>query len=381
MLRAVLDHGPIARSTVARSTGLSPATVTTATNRLIEKGLLRERPTVVAVGSRQMGRPHVPVDIADDPIVCGIHLSLTHILVALVDLRGRVIARERTPHRGRAPDEVLDIAAASAATLMASTDREVLGVGFAVGGWVDSERGVLVEHPLTCWNGTRVRDELEHRLGVDVQVESHVRALVDAEILFGEPRARHSVVQLFVGNLIDAAFATDGVVHAGPGSAAGAVAHMPIPGSTEQCTCGRTGCFQATLSERVLVRDAVQRNAIGVPDFEVLLTEAASGNAAATGLLVDRAYRVGLASGSLLDLFNPEVFIVCDPGINVVPGCLDAVRRGVSESSLGRRPISETVLPSSFPGNLLPIAAGTAVLGNVYRDPLEQAASRLTSAL
>ncbi|WP_072806012.1 ROK family transcriptional regulator [Rhodococcoides yunnanense] len=381
VLRTVLDHGPIARSTIARLTGLSPATVTTTSNRLIDRGLLRERPTVVAVGSRRMGRPHVPIDIADEPMVCGIHLSLTHITVSLVDLRGRVIATDRHAHRGQPPNTVLDVAVELMTELTADRASRVLGIGFAVGGWVDPDRGIVVEHPLTCWNGVAVRELLEHRTGFDVHVDSHVRALVDAECLFGEPRARRSVVQLFVGNVIDAAFATDGLVHAGPGSAAGAVAHMPIEHSTEHCSCGRTGCFQATLSERVLVRDAVRRGIIEVPDFGVLLAAAESGNPSATQLLVDRSYRVGLVSGSLLDILNPEVFIVCDPGMHVLPECLDAVRAGVAESSYGRRDVVDSVLPSSFHGRLLPVAGGASMLGKLYRDPLEQLTGQLAPAL
>ncbi len=81
--------------------------------------------------------------------------------------------------------------------------------------------------------------------------------LIDAEVLFGEPRARDSVVQLFVGNVVDAAFATGGVVHHGPRAAAGAVAHVLVENSVEECTCGRTGCVQATLSDRVLVGRAM----------------------------------------------------------------------------------------------------------------------------
>ena len=47
MLRAVLEDGPIARSTIARVTGLSPASVTGHCSELAELGLLRELPDQV----------------------------------------------------------------------------------------------------------------------------------------------------------------------------------------------------------------------------------------------------------------------------------------------------------------------------------------------
>ena len=44
MLRAVLDHGPVARSSVARVTGLSAASVSGLTAELLDRGLFREAP-------------------------------------------------------------------------------------------------------------------------------------------------------------------------------------------------------------------------------------------------------------------------------------------------------------------------------------------------
>ncbi|ORT97019.1 serine/threonine protein kinase, partial [Frankia casuarinae] len=44
ILRAVLDHGPVARTAIGRATGLSPAAVSRQTAGLISLGLLRELP-------------------------------------------------------------------------------------------------------------------------------------------------------------------------------------------------------------------------------------------------------------------------------------------------------------------------------------------------
>lgn len=97
-----------------------------------------------------------------------------------------------------------------------------------------------------------MRELLGARTGLPVHVDGHARALVNAERLFGRARGSRSVLHLFVGNVVDAAFATNDEVHHGPRSQAGAIAHLPVPGGTEPCACGRTGCLQAELSERTL---------------------------------------------------------------------------------------------------------------------------------
>ncbi|SDH24514.1 hypothetical protein SAMN05444695_101543 [Rhodococcus triatomae] len=372
VLRAVLDRGPIARSTVARITGLSPATVSTASSHLLGHGLLRELPEIA--GPSGLGRPHVPVALDENRyLVYGIHLAFTHVTTALVNLRGEVLASRRAEHTGRGPAQVLADAVESLDGLADELDHPhtAIGIGFAAGGWIDSASGVVRDHPIAAWRGYPVRTDLEHRTGLAARVDSHARALVDAEVLFGDPRARESVVQLFVGNVVDAGFATGGVVHRGPHAAAGAVAHVPLEDSHEVCACGRTGCVQATVSDRALARRAVEAGIVARPVFADLLAAATGGRPEALALLTRRAYTVGVVAARLLDLFDPEVLVVCEQGVNNLPACLDALRRGVADASATCLDPSTSVVPTSFPGRALPVSAGAVVLAELYRSPLD----------
>lgn len=107
VLRSVLHHGPVARSTIARLTGLSAAAVTRQYAELADLGLLRE------VAERRVprvtvGRPHVPVDIdVARYAACGVHIAYAHTTVSLVDLRGHVLHQEREPHPARDAGAVL----------------------------------------------------------------------------------------------------------------------------------------------------------------------------------------------------------------------------------------------------------------------------------
>ncbi|MGA5406537.1 helix-turn-helix domain-containing protein [Streptomyces lavendulocolor] len=146
VLGAVLDHGPVARSTVARLTGLSPATVSGHSHALVRRGLLREDHP--APGPRGPGRPHVPVDVdTGRHLVAGAHIAVAHTTLSLMDLRGRIVAEDRRPHRGTDPGSVLDGLAARLPGLLAAhgAGRTVLALGAATGHWVDP--GVADDHP------------------------------------------------------------------------------------------------------------------------------------------------------------------------------------------------------------------------------------------
>lgn len=381
VMRAVLEHGPVARSTIARRTGLSPASVTGYSAKLAQLGLIRELP--VASGPKGMGRPHVPVDVdAANHVVLGMHIAVSHATLALLDLRGEVLAMHREPHGGARPRRVLE---RGAELLLDMLDEHAprgtpLGIGVASGGWVDRESGTLIEHPLLNWHNVPVRDLLVERTGLAVQVDGHSRALAHAELLFGKAKSRSGFVHLFVGNVVDAAFAFDGSVHYGPRSSAGAVAHLPVAGGAEPCTCGREGCLQAEVSERTLAERAVQAGVITDPVFADLLRVAECGDPAALELFLDRSRLVGRAAAVLMDLLNPEVLIVVDQGLSTLPKCLPALRSEVRKRSATSRDVERSVLPTSFPGTVLATAAGSVLLDELYSDPLGPLAHQMTHA-
>ncbi|MGW3472864.1 ROK family protein [Saccharopolyspora sp. NPDC000995] len=377
----MLDHGPIARSAIARRTGLSPAAVTGHCAELTRLGVLRELPEVG--GPKAMGRPHVPVDLdTARHVVCGLHLALHHATVALLDLRGNVLVQHKEPHDGLGADELLARAAEILDDLLLehAGDREPVGLGVATGGWVDRESGTLIEHRPLGWHNVRVRELLTAATGLTVEVDSHSRALVHAERLFGQPRTRESVVQLFTGNVVDAAFAIGDTVHHGPRSAAGAVAHLRVDDSSEPCHCGRTGCLEATVSEQTLTRKAVESGLLADASFPELLALAKTGDSAATRLFVDRARFIGQATALLIDVFNPAILIVVDQSINQVPGCLPAIWEEVRIRSRVCAEPDETVAATSFPGFELATAGGAVLLDALLGDPLGPLLTRLMRA-
>jgi predicted NBD/HSP70 family sugar kinase len=379
VLQAALDHGPVARSTVARLAGLSPAAVSRLCADLDRAGLLRDAPG--AGSAKAAGRPHVPVDVdTGRQVVCGVHLAVRDATLALLDLRGRVIARECVPHAGPEPGPVLRRLAQRIPGFAGehAGGRALLGLGVATGGWVDPGDGVIVEHALLGWRHVPVRDVMAAATGLDVRVDNHSRALARAERMFGDPRARASIVHLFVGNVVDAAFATGGTVHHGPQSAAGAVAHLPLDGRTEPCPCGRRGCFQAAVSSRVLAQRAARAGIIAAPSFPALLAAARAGNRRAIDVFRDRARLVGAAAALLLDVLNPEVLVVTEAGTAHLPGCLDLLRDEVRSRSAGAGAAAGagagdpggSVAATSFGTDALPVAGGAVILDAVYATPL-----------
>ncbi|MGW6687081.1 ROK family protein [Streptomyces sp. NPDC054961] len=408
VLLAVLAHGPVARSGIPTLCGLSPAAVSRQTTALLRAGLLRElhehseppstatsasAPSAsaplgtpdgtppAAAGTGTPGRPRIPLDLhtgpVGGPVVAGLHIGVPASTFSLVDLRGRVLARRAFPHAGHAPGRLPAVIAAALDRFLHEVrsgssgvpTRPLLGLGAALGGWVRPADGTVVRHDALGWHGLPLAAELSERLGLPVSVDNHARAVAHAEILFGRPEARSSLLHLFVGNVVDAAFGSGGTVHQGPGAAAGDVAHLPVPGARTPCACGRTGCLQASASDTALGAEAVRRGIVPEPSVSLLVDAAATGDPRADRLLRERARTVGRAAALLLDVFNPAVMVVSELSSVLDGGYLEEIREAAGDPErYGRR----IVAPHAGPA-VLPVASATVLLGPLFRDP-----SRLT---
>ena len=200
-----------------------------------------------------------------------------------------------------------------------------------------------------------------------------------AELLFGRPAARRSLVHLFVGNVVDAALAIAGVVHSGPRSGAGDVAHLPVPDSTAPCPCGRTGCLEATVSDTVLARRAVAAGLIPEADAGLLVDAAAAGDRRADALLRERARAVGRATGLLLEInLNPDLVVITERSSTLQPAYLDEIRTAAIAHAHVCDDPERIVVPHAGPAALL-VAAATVVLDPLLTRPLQ--ACRNTAAM
>ncbi len=362
VLRTVLNWGPLARTAIIRQTGLSAAVVSRHSAELLAMGLVWEPPEP----SRRPrpGRPRIPLDIeTSHHVAAGVHIAVPQLTFSLTDLRGRVLAQERVPRQPRQEAVLHDVAARLPGFLSRHTKgRSVLGLGVVTGGWVDPDAGVLVENSALGWRDVPLRRALQPTVGLPVHVEGHARALAHAELLFGAVGGG-DLVHLFVGNAVDAAIATNGILLHGRRYGAGGIAHLPVPGSTEPCPCGRTGCLQATVSDRAIARRAAAEGITSHPDLSLLLSAARAGDTQAVELCRARLRLIARAVRPMLDVISPDTLVLTEAVAIHLPELLDELVRELDSAG-------DLVRAGSFGTVTLAVAATAPVLAAVYQDPL-----------
>lgn len=383
VLRAVVQRGPVSRDVIVSATGISTATVNRHVSALIAAGLLRERADLSTSGA--VGRPRVPVEVDHEgQCTLGVHIGATTTRIVAVDLRGTVlggveIATPSGPHAG-----ALRSIAESAASFAARWHRRrILFVGVAIGGRVNVQKGT-VDHPRLAWSDAPVGAVLGERLGAVVAVAPHVEAMAASELLLatesapedaGRPEAGGSVggrpgtsLYFYAREMTGLALTIDGRVHT-PAGGPGSIAHLPT-GSDAVCDCGRTGCLEATVSDRAVVAAAQRAGLLDESERSIaaVYLAARTGSTVAQGLLNDRADALGRALALVHDVVNPDSVQVGGQAFTAYPAAMERVEAAFESSSSVAT--SRRVRITSFGKRVQDHAAAAVSLGSLYADPV-----------
>jgi len=296
LLQGVFDDGPISRADLARSTGLGRATVSDITADLLVEGLVVES----GLGESTGGKPPTLVELdPDGRFSVAIDMSRHPIEGALLDLRGRIVARTKgktlQPSRRDALDELHRVIA----ELVGQASAPALGIGIGVPGTVDRDGNVVWSEQLG-WSDAPLREEIEDVYGLPTYVASDVAAAAVAE--FGrtssDPAGRLLYVK--VDDRVAAATITAGRLNRASAHG-GDLSHLRVPGWRDECSCGDKGCVVTKVSMiRVLGSDYLDMS-----------TEARQRLAAETAPRMDRAAAwLGRVLAPIVAAFDADLVVV-----------------------------------------------------------------------
>ncbi len=340
VLRLIGAAGPIARNRIAERLGLSPATVTSLTRELLDRGLLR---VVDRVPSRR-GRPAVLLELVGGAATAfGVKIAPDHVVGVHVDLDAEILERFFEPLDVTAADAVDRITALLVEwTGARKAGTPVLGVGLGVPGVVDPAHGTL-NSPMLGWRDLRLGAMLRRRLGVPVLVDNDVNTLAVFERLYGRGRAVDSFATVTLGRGVGLGLILNGDIYRGFGGGAGEFGHVTAVPDGPVCSCGKRGCLEAAVADPALVAEARRRSVISRrAGIDKLRSLADGGDAGAVEIFGDAATILGRSVADLVNVLSPELVLISGEGSE-------------SWSHLAAR------FERSFRANLFPPLAGVSV--------------------
>lgn len=256
--------------------------------------------------------------------VIGIDVGVSNTSIAIVDLRGTILAQD-TLRTSDFP---------SVNNFVEALSERIVTMAEANGGY-EVVRSVGVSAPsanyLTgCienasnipWKGViPLAAMLRDRVGLAVALGNDAHATALGEHVYGSARGMENFIVVSLGHGgVGSCFFSGGHPHLGTGGYAGEFGHICVVDGGRQCTCGRKGCLEEYASYRGIVQTA--REILDESDEPSLLRELEELTPMAIGKCCDKGDKLarkvyditglylGIGIANYASVINPEAIIL-----------------------------------------------------------------------
>ncbi|MFE3760345.1 ROK family protein [Streptomyces sp. NPDC059104] len=364
VVRAVRLAGSLTQAEIARTTGLSAATVSNIVRELKEAG------TVEVTDTSAGGRRARSVSLSGDAgIVIGVDFGHTHLRVAVGNLAHQVLAEETEPLDVDASwVDGFDRAEALVGRLIEGVGvgrDKVIGVGLGVPGPIDVESGTLGSTAiLPGWAGINPRRELSQRLGVPVYVDNDANLGALGELVWGSGRGVKDLAYIKVASGVGAGLVINGQIYRGPGGTAGEIGHITLDESGPVCRCGNRGCLETFAAARYVL-PLLQGSHGPELTMERVVELAREGDPGCRRVISDVGRHVGSGVASLCNLLNPSRVVLGGSLAEAGELVLAPIRESVGRYAIPSAARQLSVLTGSLGGRAEVLGALALVLSEM----------------
>lgn len=318
ILTKILNDGPISRAQIAKETNLTPPTVGSLVKELMEQKIVVES----AQGTSQGGRKPTLLVIDEEAFyIVGVDAGPSKIEAIVSNLSGKIIAE----HKLKIPKAVTK--GSFLATLIetiegviaktAKITEQIIGIGIAMHGVVDAEKGEALFAPNLNLRNVAIQDALSQHFPYLIKVENDARSLALAENWFGQGKDCDRIVVVNVGTGVGAGVVINNELYHGDAFIAGEIGHMTVDLHGEKCVCGNQGCLQTLVSGPSIARRAMElqqeqglTDTLAFPTAKAVYEAAQAGDAFAKNILTETGVYLGIGITNLIHTFNPAKIIL-----------------------------------------------------------------------
>lgn len=293
--------------------------------------------------------------------VVGVDISLNQTTLAVVDIRGNIIAKTSfctEDHQNVSnyvtvlAERIIQLAEDNGGFL------EIRSVGISAPSG-NFKTGCIENSPNMPWKGViPMAAMLRDRLGIAVALgnDSHVMAL--GEHVYGSAHGLRDFVLITLGHGLGAAVFNRGKVLMGAHGFSGEVGHSCVEHNGRKCGCGLSGCLEAYCAEKGIVTTAKELMAQSNEEslmtvYDKLtpknITECCNkGDKLAIETYRLTGHRLGIAMASLATIVDPEAIIITGGIAKAGKWLLEPTRESFDEHVFRNQKGKVKVLPSSL---------------------------------
>ncbi|MFW6138583.1 MAG: ROK family protein, partial [Spirochaetota bacterium] len=203
---------------------------------------------------------------------------------------------------------------------------------------------------LPGWRNTPFMKHMYSRLGVPVFSHNDVTTITLGEARHGAGNGKNNIVMASFGTGIGGGIIINGKLYEGATGYAGEIGHFCVDKNGFKCSCGITGCWEEYASVRGIIRTAESVLAYsrdkqtliqemvahkhGKLTPEAIFDAAGKNDPVALQIVDEIGSNTARGIGGLINIFNPDLFIIGGGIAGAGKIYLDAIKRHIAEWTL-----------------------------------------------
>ncbi len=319
----VRSAGAVSRVQLARDLAVSPATVTTTVQELLEAGLIEEVTAALREAGPGRGRPAVGLGVRPGAHrVAGLKLGDREHSAVIVDFAGNLIADDVIPRRPAPMTpaemvEAIDLLVNRVADKAGIARDGLSGVGIGLPGFVDGAAGRVEWSSTLTDRGVSLAGAAASRLGLPVTVDNDANLVAMAELWFGRGRELSDFAVVTIEHGVGMGLVLNHRLYRGAMGLGLELGHTKVQLDGALCRCGQRGCLEAYVADYALAREATTALNWTNKDgqsiqvlLESLYDHAKAGNAAARSIFRRAGRYLAAGLSNVVNLFDPALIIL-----------------------------------------------------------------------
>ncbi|KUJ42423.1 N-acetylglucosamine repressor [Streptomyces sp. MBT84] len=356
--RLLLDRlraaGSASRAQLARETGLSKPTVSSALAALEEAGLVHE------VGTHTPERGRMAVLYAPDPAAgyaLGIDIGRSWLRVALAGLDGEVVARADVRNRARTSGAMADLVVTTARQVIEGSGAGHHDVAHAVVGtpgvYDGERRRVRYAMHLPGWGRAGLFDRMRDELGIPLEVHNDANLAALGEYTYGVGAGSRLFAYILIGTGLGMGVVSEGRLFTGAHGGAGEIGFLPWPGRQKPET------LEDAVSGVAVVESARAFGMSGQLTAKAVFDAAREGHPAAVRAVQLEGERIAHTVAAAAAVLDPDL-VVLGGGVG---HSVDLLLRPVRETLRALTPLRPKIAPSRLGEDAVLLGALATALG------------------
>lgn len=324
VLEAIVNTGPVSRAALAKSLGLTKATISAIVQTLIDKNL------VIEVGSDDAAVGRKPILLSFNQkggYIISIDLGVDTITVLLSDLKGEDCQLKQYENTASSFDilELLKSIIEKTMELTLPTVHKVVGISIGIHGVVHNNSVAFT--PYYNLEEIDLAKGLESIFHIPIYLDNEANLSVIGEKTFCYDYP--NIINVSVHSGMGLGLIIQNKLYTGYNGYAGEFGHTIIVPDGKPCPCGNLGCFEQYVSERALLQEFANLKNLPQIDFDSLVNLYNTGDSDAK-IIVDKFIKfMSLGINNILNTFNPDIIVINSSFTIFFPDVIGKIERSI----------------------------------------------------